>query len=286
MTTVAFLGLGVMGSAMAANLVKQGFAVQGWNRTPDRPTVAIARAAGVQIVPDLTQAVAGALAVFTCLGNGEDVAAVVARALPAIAPTAPIVDCSTIGPLAAQQIATRLAPSGHVFVDAPMSGGDVGAREGTLTFMVGGDPGAIAQVEPYLRAMGRAVHVCGPVGAGQAVKLCNQVLAALNTLAVAEALTLAVKLNLDPHQVVAACSGGAAGSWALQNLGPRMVNRDFAPGFSVDNLVKDLRLVQAAAEGLALPGLALVTQTYQNLQAAGKGALGTQAVGDNLKSVG
>ncbi len=285
MTTVAFLGLGVMGSAMAANLGKQGFAVRGWNRTPERPTVAIARAAGVQIVPDLNQAVTGAAVVFTCLGNGEDVAAVVEGALPAIAPTAPIVDCSTIGPLAAQQIATQLAPSGHVFVDAPMSGGDVGAREGTLTFMVGGDPRAIAQVEPYLRAMGRAVHVCGPVGAGQAVKLCNQVLAALNTLAVAEALTLAAKLNLDLHQVIAVCSGGAAASWALQNLGPRMVNRDFAPGFSVDNLVKDLRLVQAAAEGLALPGLALVTQTYENLQAAGQGAWGTQAVGDNLKGV-
>ncbi|MFQ3680092.1 MAG: NAD(P)-dependent oxidoreductase, partial [Pseudanabaenaceae cyanobacterium] len=175
---------------------------------------------------------------------------------------------------------------GFEFVDAPMSGGDVGARNGTLTFMVGGQPEAIARVEPYLRCMGQAVHVCGPVGSGQAVKLCNQVLAALNTLAVAEALALAVKLQLDPQQVIAVCSGGAAGSWSLQNLGPRMVNRDFAPGFSVDNLVKDLQLVQAAAEGLALPGLALVTQTYQNLQAAGKGALGTQAVGASLESLG
>ncbi|HAN45757.1 MAG TPA: oxidoreductase [Cyanobacteria bacterium UBA8156] len=286
MAAIAFLGLGVMGSAMAANLVKQGFAVQGWNRTPARPTVAIARAAGVTIAPDVTQAVTGAAAVFTCLGNGEDVATVVQRALPAIASGIPIVDCSTIGPTVAQQIAAQLAPSGHVFIDAPMSGGDVGARNGTLTFMVGGNPTAIALVEPYLRAMGQAVHVCGPVGAGQAVKLCNQVLAALNTLAVAEALALATKLHLDPHQVVAVCSGGAAGSWSLQNLGPRMVNRDFAPGFSVDNLVKDLQLVQAAAEGLALPGLALVTQTYQNLQADGKGALGTQAVGDNLEGVG
>ncbi|MGQ9865751.1 MAG: NAD(P)-dependent oxidoreductase [Pseudanabaenaceae cyanobacterium] len=286
MTAIAFLGLGVMGSAMAANLVKGGFGVRGWNRTPERPTVAIAQGAGVQVVADLTQAVAGAVAVFTCLGNGEDVATVVQRALPAIAPGTPIVDCSTIGPIAAQRIAAQLAASGHGFVDAPMSGGDVGARNGTLTFMVGGDPATIAQVEPYLRAMGQAVHVCGPVGAGQAVKLCNQVLAALNTLAVAEALTLATKLRLDPQQVIAVCSGGAAGSWALQHLGPRMVKRDFAPGFSVDNLVKDLQLVQAAAAGLALPGLALVIQTYQNLQAAGKGALGTQAVGDRLEGVG
>ncbi|NJK60860.1 MAG: NAD(P)-dependent oxidoreductase, partial [Oscillatoriales cyanobacterium SM2_1_8] len=262
----------------AANLVRQGLRYRAGTVRPIVRTAIAAQGAGVTVVADLERAVAGAAIVFTCVGNGQDVAAVLQSALPAIAPGIPVVDCSTIGPAAAQHLATFLAAAGRGFVDAPMSGGDVGARNGTLTFMVGGAPEAIAIARPYLLAMGQAVHVCGPVGAGQAVKLCNQVLAALNTLAVAEALVLAEALHLDAQQVVTVCSGGAAGSWSLQNLGPRMACGDFAPGFSVDNLVKDLGLVQAAAAGLALPGLDLVAHAYAQLQALGKGDLGTQAV--------
>ncbi len=285
MTTpqLAFLGLGVMGGAMAANLARAGFAVRGWNRTPERPGVQVAAAGGVAIAPSLAAAVTEADVILSCVSDGPDAAAVLLPPQGAAAsakPGALVVDTSTIGPQAAQRLAQDLAQRGLRFLDAPVSGGDIGAQRGTLTFMVGGAAADFAAGQPYFAAMGAQWHHCGPVGSGQAVKLCNQILCAANLVGVCEAMLLAQRTGLDPHQIVKVCGSGAAGSWALANLGDKVASADFAPGFAIAHMVKDLRLVQAsaAAAGQAIPGTDLALTLLQQVQALGGDAQGTQAM--------
>jgi len=177
-------------------------------------------------------------------------------------------------------MADALAKKGAALLDAPVSGGDVGARNATLSIMVGGDQGAFTKVEPLLRHMGKTITHCGASGAGQLTKLVNQILVSVTNLAVSEALVFAKSNGLDAQKTLAAVSGGAAGSWQLQNLGPRMLKGDFAPGFTIDLQQKDLRLViEAAAQAKTpLPALALVHQLFTSAQAAGRGGDGTQAL--------
>jgi 3-hydroxyisobutyrate dehydrogenase len=191
-----------------------------------------------------------------------------------------VVDHSTISPTATREMAAELARRQTVLLDAPVSGGDVGARNATLSIMVGGDAGAFANVEPLLRHMGKTITHCGPSGTGQLTKLVNQILVSVTNLAVSEALVFAKNNGLDAEKTVAALAGGAAGSWQLQNLGPRMLKGDFAPGFTIDLQQKDLRLViEAAAQAKTpLPALALVHQLFTSAQAAGRGGDGTQAL--------
>jgi 3-hydroxyisobutyrate dehydrogenase len=229
------------------------------------------------------EAGAGAEVVFVCVTDTPDVRAVLTGAggvIEAARPGLIVVDHSTISPTATREMAAELARRQTVLLDAPVSGGDVGARNGTLSIMVGGPVEEFAKIEPLLRHMGKTITHCGPSGAGQLTKLVNQILVSVTNLAVSEALLFARNNGLDAEKTVAALAGGAAGSWQLQNLGPRMLKGDFAPGFTIDLQQKDLRLViEAAAQAKTpLPALALVHQLFTSAQAAGRGKDGTQAL--------
>lgn len=278
---VAYLGMGIMGAPMAANLARGGAAVAVWNRTPDRPGVALAREAGCAVAASVAEAVREAKVVFACVTNAADAEAVLLEAASHAPAGALFVDCSTIGPAAARAIGAKLAERGVRFLDAPVSGGDVGARAGTLTIMVGGAEADYGEARPLLEKMGRAVRLCGPLGAGQAVKLCNQVLVAGHMVALTEAFRVAESLGLDPALVVEVCGGGGAASWALANLGPRAASGDFAPGFRVRDLQKDLGFVAEAlgADAASLGGLAWSMRAFAALAALPGGAdQGTQAL--------
>lgn len=244
---IAFLGLGLMGSYMAANLAKQGYEVIGWNRTPDRPEVPIAIAAGVDVVKNLQDAVAEVKLIFCCLGDVPDVQEVLlgnTGVANYAQPKSLIVDMSTIGSQAAQEIAQHLTTKQLRFIDAPVSGGDIGAQAGTLTIMVGAKETDFQECLPMLQAMGNNITLCGAVGSGQAVKMCNQILCALNMVGLCEAIQLAKHQGIDPNLIVEVCSTGAAGSWALSNLGSKIINNDYEPGFAIKHIIKDLRLVR------------------------------------------
>ncbi|MFN5514038.1 MAG: NAD(P)-dependent oxidoreductase [Cyanobacteriota bacterium] len=278
--TVAFLGLGTMGAPMAANLARRGFRVKGWNRTPGRPGLALAETAGVEIQATLANAVQDADLILTCVGNGADVEAVLlapGAAADCARPQSLIIDFSTIGVEAAQSVGAALAAKGLRFLDGPVSGGDIGAQRGTLTIMVGGAPADFTEAEPYLQALGSQIIHCGPLGSGQAVKLCNQVLVSLNMIGLCEAATLARRLGIDPQLMIQVCQGGAAGSWALTHLGPKVVQGDYEPGFMIRHILKDLGFVQAAAPDLA--GLALAQSLFAQVAQLPQGAeQGTQAM--------
>ena len=282
--SIAFLGLGTMGGPMAANLARKGFDVRGWNRTPDRPSALAARDAGVKLISPIAEAVAGADIVAMCVSDVEDVDDVLFSdggvAKCAVSRTL-VIDFSTIGPVAARGFHSSLAAEGLRFLDAPVTGGDVGARAGTLTIMVGGEERDFDDAAAVFAAVGNVAKYCGPSGSGQAVKLCNQVLGALHMVALTEAIALARMQQIDPALVVDVCASGAAGSWALANLGPRILARDFAPGFMVKHLVKDLRLVLAtpAGEGLdELCGTVLAKNLLEKVMSLGGGELGTQSL--------
>lgn len=266
-----------MGSAMAANLARAGAVVIGWNRTADRPSVAVAAAAGVTIAPTVGAAVETADLVFSCLGDVPDVEQVLLGEAAASAPADTLfVDFTTIGSVGAIAIGQALESHGFEFLDAPVSGGDVGAQQGTLTIMVGGAAAAFDRALPWLQGMGKTIRHCGPIGSGQAVKLCNQVLAAGHMLALCEALQLAKAQQLDPQLVIDVCSTGAAGSWALTNLGPKILADDLAPGFAIAHMQKDLRLVAEALGDRSLPLTALADRVFQTVAALDDGIGATQ----------
>lgn len=283
---IAFLGLGVMGAPMTANLARNGFSIKAWNRTPNRPGIDIAAEAGATIVSSIGEAVESADAIFTCLGDVPDVEAVLLQrggVAEKAKPGAIVVDFSTIGPNAVKKIAAQVEPRDIRFMDAPISGGDIGAVKGTLTIMVGGSEKDFEGCLPMFEAMGKTIRLCGPVGSGQAVKLCNQVLCALNMVGLCEAFELAKQQGIDPNLVVEVCSTGAAGSWALANLGPKIAESDFAPGFKIEHIIKDLRLVLESMEASSqeLPGVELSDRFFKlvrELDGGTGGELGTQAM--------
>jgi 3-hydroxyisobutyrate dehydrogenase len=269
---------------MAANLARHGHALTVWNRTPDRSGLTWAQEAGAKVTTRIAEAVSQAQIIFTCLGDVPDVTAVLlgeGGVLENAPPQSLVVDFSTIGREAAVFLAQKLQARSLRFLDVPVSGGDVGAQQATLTMMVGGDTADFAQVLPYLQAMGQNITYCGPVGSGQAVKLCNQVLAALHMVALCEALTLAEAQGLDPQLVVQVCGTGAAGSWALSHLGPKILAGNLEPGFMVQHILKDLRLVQETlqTQGVNLPGAALAQNRFQQVGDLPQGlGQGTQAM--------
>lgn len=266
---VAFLGLGIMGAAMAANLARSGQHVRAWNRTPDRPQLAeLAVAADLKICGSIAEAVSDARYIFICVSDVADLEEVLfadGGVLAAAAPGSLVIDTTTTGQKAARQAAERLAKAGIRFVDAPVTGGDVGARQATLTVLVGGSDSDFAEVKPILDCVGRNIVHCGPVGDGQAVKLCNQILCAVNMVAVSEALILAEELGVDKKLIVEALAGGAGGSWALSNLGPRILKSDFGPGFMLKHMLKDLRLIEEnlTASEVSLPGFELARELFE-----------------------
>jgi len=283
---VGFVGLGIMGAPMAANLLKAGFHVTVWNRTPSRMDPLLERGAARAGSP--AEVAAASEVTISCVTSSPDVEAI-ALGPGGIAEGAAFgsayIDCSTIAPETARAVAAGLASRGIAMLDAPVSGGDVGARAGTLAIMVGGDPAVFERCLPVLRAMGKTIVHAGPAGAGQVVKLCNQVAGGLNLLAMAEAISLARGAGVDPAKMLEVVSAGAAGSWMLSNLGPRAIRGDYAPGFMVDLMQKDLHLVldEAARGHTPLPGTALVSQLFQVIQAQGRGAEGTQSIVDALR---
>lgn len=238
---------------------------------------------GVVWASTAAQAASGADVVFVCVPDTPDVQHVVLGPEGIIAAATKgmiVVDHSTISPSAARSIADQLAARGVCFLDAPVSGGDVGARNATLSIMVGGDESAFRAVRPLLELMGKTILHCGRSGNGQLTKLVNQILVSVTNLAVCEAMEFARKNGLDLAKTVSVLTGGAANSWQLANLAPKMIAGDYAPGFMVDLMQKDLRLVMQTAQEmrLCLPASSLVHQLFGAVQAAGHGRAGTQAL--------
>jgi 3-hydroxyisobutyrate dehydrogenase len=284
--SIAFLGLGLMGAPMTANLSRAGYRVKAWNRTPQRPSIAIAKEAGAEIVSSIAAAVSEADVICTCVGDIPDVMEVLLGSEGAVnfaRPHSLIVDFSTIGSTAAKTIADRLQSQQLRFLDAPVSGGDAGARNGTLTIMVGGEVADFEQCKPLFEVLGKTIKLCGAVGSGQAVKLCNQVLVSVHMVALCEFLETARQQGIDPHLAIELCSTGAAGSWALTNLGPKIIESDLTPGFTIRHILKDLRLVEEIMQtgDRHLPGIELAERLFQIVKAldGGKGEeLGTQGM--------
>jgi 3-hydroxyisobutyrate dehydrogenase len=228
--------------------------------------------------------------IITCVSDTPDVQAVVMGeqgVLEGARPGALLIDCSTISPQATKEMAAQMGERGVHWLDAPVSGGSEGAANGTLSIMVGGEAAQFERALPALQAMGRTITHVGPTGAGQTVKLVNQILVVVTMLGVGEALLFAEAGGLDLEKTLTAVSGGAAGSWSLSNRGPQMINRDWRPGFTIDLQQKDLRLVLEAADQFGAPalGTSLVFQLYRTLQQQGLGGEGNHAIVKALENL-
>ena len=280
-TRVGWIGTGVMGAPMCGHLLASGYPVTVFNRTPERARGLLERGAAWAESP---QAVAQhADVVFTMVGFPDDVREIVlgpAGTLAGAGHGTILVDMTTSEPSLAREIYEAARARGVASLDAPVSGGDVGARAAGLSIMVGGDRDAFERVAPLLRCLGATIVHQGPAGAGQHTKMVNQILVASGMVAVSEALLYAHQAGLDLPTVLQSVSGGAAGSWSLTHYAPRILARDFAPGFRVDHFVKDMGIALAEARRmrLSLPGLALVEQLYLALVAQGDGRKGTHAL--------
>ena len=282
---IAWIGTGIMGAPMARRLIAAGHRVRVFNRSPEKARALAAD--GVIVAADPAQAATGATIVFIMVPDTPDVEAVVAKIEPGLGSGQTVIDMSTIAPAAERAISARLRRRGIDYLDAPVSGGDVGARDGTLTIMAGGDAAAFARVRPILEHLGHRVTLMGPSGAGQMTKLCNQVAVAVTLEAAAEALCLARAGGLDPERVLEAIGAGAAASWQLKALGPKIIARDWTPGFFIKLIRKDLRLVAEAARdaGIALPGLRLAASMFNTAAAMGHDHDGTQALAAALDTI-
>ncbi len=287
-TRVGWIGTGVMGASMCGHLVSGGYRTTVTTRTRGRADGLVA--AGATWAGTAAEVAAASEIVFSMVGYPEDVREVILGADGALRGAGRgtvLVDMTTSEPSLAVAIAQASAERGVHVLDAPVSGGDVGARNATLSIMVGGDPDVFEAVLPCFQVMGQTIVRQGGHGAGQHTKMVNQILIAGTMVGMAEALLYGARTGLDIEAVLASVATGAAGSWSLTNLAPRVVAGNFAPGFFVDHLVKDLGIALAEAERarLALPGVALANQLYIALQAQGRGRDGTQALIHALASL-
>lgn len=280
-TPIGWIGTGVMGASMCGHLRAAGHPVTVYTRT--RAKAERLMAAGATWA-DSPRAVAKRCPVVcTMVGFPPDVRAVYLGddgILAAAAPGAVLVDFTTTQPSLAVEIAEAARVRGAFVIDAPVSGGDVGARNAALSIMLGGDPAAVEAVMPLLQRLGKSIVRQGGPGAGQHAKMCNQIVIAGTMVGMCEALLYGQRAGLDLATMLASIRGGAAGCWSLENYAPRILKRDFEPGFFVEHFVKDMGIALQEAErmNLALPGLALVHQLYVALQAQGHGRKGTQAL--------
>jgi len=270
---------------MARRLLVAGHHLRAFNRSAEKAMPL--RQHGATVSPDPAAAASNAEAVFMMVPDTPDVEAVVAKIEPVLKPGQLLIDMSTIAPGSERATAARLAPRKIHYLDAPVSGGETGAIEGTLTIMVGGEAPAFERAKPLLANLGKQITYMGPAGSGQLTKLCNQIAVAVTLEAAAEALRLAASGGLDPTTVLEAIGAGAATSWQLKNLGPKIIARDWRPGFFIKLIRKDLRLVSETARetGLALPGLAMVTSMFNSASALGHDSDGTQAVAAALDRI-
>jgi 3-hydroxyisobutyrate dehydrogenase-like beta-hydroxyacid dehydrogenase len=288
MTRVAFVGLGVMGFPMAGHLARKGHEVTVYNRTAARAKDWCARHAGRRAASP-REAAAHAEIVLTCVGNDDDLRSVVLGAdgiLAGLEPDGIVVDHTTASAGVARELALAAGERGRHFLDAPVSGGQAGAENGTLTIMCGGEPAPFARAEPVLHAYGRAVTLMGPAGAGQLTKMVNQVAIAGLLQALAEAVSFAQRAGLDTDLVLATISKGAAQSWQMDNRWRTMAEGRFDFGFAVDLMRKDLGIVldEARRNGAAVPVTALVDQLYGTVQQRGGGKGDTSSLILNLRA--
>ena len=281
MTKIGFIGLGIMGRGMARNLITKGFDVTVWNRTASRIDEFVAEGAVAGQSPkDVAETCD---IIMVCVSDTPDVEAVVHGdngILAGISDGKLVIDHSTISPHTTLELATAINDKGAFWLDAPISGGSEGAEKGTLSIMIGGDIEQFDRAKPYLEAFGTTITHVGKQGAGQMVKLVNQILVVVNCLAVSEAMMFAQAGGLDLQSTLAAVEGGAAGSWMLSNRGSQMIVRDWRPGFTINLQQKDLRLVLEAADQLGIPVLAtsMVFNLYRTLQQQGLGEDGNHSL--------
>lgn len=280
-TRVGWIGTGVMGRWMCQHLMDRGYKATVYNRTKDRAKPLLDAGAAWADTP--RQVAERSDVVFAIVGFPKDVREVFLGKQGALAGSKAgtlLVDMTTSEPSLAQEIHAAAKGKGVGSVDAPVSGGDVGAKNAALSIMVGGDADAVEAVRPLLECLGKTIIHQGPPGAGQHTKMVNQILIATSMIGVCEALLYAYKANLDPTTALKSVGGGAAASWSLNNLWPRMIDRNFEPGFFVEHFLKDMRIALEEAErmNLCLPGLALAKQLYEAVRAQGYGRKGTHAL--------
>ena len=285
---VGFIGLGIMGMPMARNLIKAGFEVIVYNRTTSKCEQVLSK--GAKKADSCKEVASGSSVIITIVSDTPDVESVILGengVIEGIKPDSVVIDMSTISPQVTQKLAAHLGEKGAYMLDAPVSGGEQGAINGTLSIMVGGDAQIFERCRPVFEAMGKNIIRVGGNGMGQTVKLMNQILVAGNLNAVVEALVFAQKAGVDLEKANDAVKGGAAGSWQLANLAPRITVRDFKPGFMIDLMQKDLNLVMEAAEAkrTPLPVTSFIHQMYYSLQSAGEGKSGTQALVKPLERI-
>lgn len=279
--TVGFIGIGTMGREMALNLAKAGHRVAAYDVRAESARALVS--SGIRAAASIADAAAGADAVITMLPDTPDVEAVIYGdgGLLAHPPEGRLViDMSTIAPGAARRMHADLARRGVAFLDAPVSGGPLGAKNATLSIMAGGEPETFAQAQRFFAAMGTTITHVGESGAGQTVKLCNQLVCGVNIQAICEALALGRAAGVDLQMLRKVLMGGSAASWMLDKLGPQMIEGDASAGFRIELMLKDLRLVaqQAQETNVPLPATALVTTQYLDARAHGEGSNGNQAL--------
>jgi 3-hydroxyisobutyrate dehydrogenase len=287
-TRIGFIGLGIMGKPMAKNLIKAGYPLTVYNRTRSRADELAAL--GAQVADSPRAAAERTDIVITIVTDSPDVRSVILGergVIEGVRPGSTVIDMSTISPQVTREIAEALEARQVQMLDAPVSGGEKGAIEGTLSIMVGGDAEVLERARPVLAAMGKTITHIGPNGMGQVCKLANQIAVGLHNLSISEALIFAMRAGADPARVLQAIQGGAGNSWAFQNLAPKILRRDFSPGFMVKLQQKDLNLVLDAADklSLALPGTALTHQLYQAVEARGLGDEGNHALVKALEAL-
>lgn len=280
-TRIGWIGCGVMGASMCRHLLDAGFATTVFNRTRAKAEPLIAQ--GARWADSPSEVAAQSDIVFSIVGFPEDVCEI-ALGKPGVIDSlnegGVFVDMTTSQPSLAKQIYDQAKPKGLSSIDAPVSGGDIGAKNGTLSIMIGGDREVVESLQPCWQAMGNTIVYQGPAGAGQHTKMVNQTLIATNMIGLCEAFLYAYRAGLELETVMQSVGGGAAGSWSLANLGPRIIDNNFDPGFFVEHFIKDMGIAldEANRMKLSLPGLALAKQLYEAVQAQGNGRLGTHAL--------
>lgn len=280
MKTVGFIGLGVMGQGMVRNLRKAGFTVKGYNRTKEKGLVL--EADGVEIVDTIQDVVTDVDVVISIVGYPQDVEQIYFEdgILDHATPGTILIDMTTSSPALAERIAQEATARGLQALDAPVTGGDLGAKNGTLAILVGGEEAAFAQAKPLFEAMGKSISLFGGPGKGQSAKLANQIAIAGSMIGTAEMLLFVTRSGIDPTQFIETIKSGSAGSWSLENLIPRVIAENYSPGFFVKHFIKDMRLAleRGAEMGIVTPGLTLTKDLYEQLAELGHADSGTQAL--------
>ena len=280
-TTIGFIGTGVMGKSMAGHLLKADYKTLVYNRTPERAKELIEQ--GAIMTETVAELAAEANIIITMVGYPHDVEEVYlghAGILNHAKPGTYVIDMTTSSPLLAQKIYAMAKEKQIHALDAPVSGGDIGARNAQLAIMVGGDATDFNATKPVFEIMGKNIVLQGPAGSGQHTKMCNQIAIATNMIGVCEAILYAKNAGLDPSTVLQSIETGAAGSWSLSNLAPRMISGDFEPGFYIKHFIKDMGIALEAAKEMNMwtPGLSLAKSLYDELANQGLENKGTQAL--------